>query len=619
MREKSRIETPGGNGTATFLHWRITMLSHATPIASPSPRIGCRPSPGDQFPVREVQFRPFTPQLDQPQSTSTAPQGDAPMSLQPGNLQSRPASWQSGPGAADLTSLATALTPAHAPPRHRAWSSRPPMPGQPWRHLVRPLLLLILLVFVPQGVEARVLHLIICGDTLDPGLGQHAEWDCKNLRATFYVGVAEKSLVIHEHNPRMPLRSAGILNLIQRVNPQPDDAVMFFFAGHGAYDQQGHYLALAGGRDALPRQRIIQALQAKRVGLTVVVTDACYSFFPRVRLPPMAGAGAPFETLPLFQRLFFETRGFIDLNACSQGEVALQFKRPTDGGLYTNAWTKSLSEHSQDADPGFGWPQFLKTVELRTGENFQQLFPNGFRNRATNQVQYTQTPAVLKLAVQRIPGVNNDPQPFNRNDGDSSQEITNATLAAQFLPQGGRLKIQSVNPESPLLVLSRQGDNRVWRLEEGDELVAVNGARVDCQNCLEKALLQGGGNVTLDVVGGADRAPYRFLMQAKANPPGRQPENQPRGRFGAYTSDSNGQGAEVIGVVPNSAATRLLGADGRAWYLERGDRIVTVNGTRIRGQSDFVQAVNLSGRQMSLEVISNSNGQRYEFTVTLGQ
>ena len=115
--------------------------------------------------------------------------------------------------------------------------------------------------------------------------------------------------------------------LLRSRRVKPDDALFIFWSGHGSIENGRHYLRQANGK-SIPRQELLDAAKGCGARLTVLITDSCASLklsgratsrkFPE---SAPAAAGVP----PLFEELFFNYRGVLNVNSCSEGERAYSY------------------------------------------------------------------------------------------------------------------------------------------------------------------------------------------------------------------------------------------------------------------------------------------------------
>ena len=120
--------------------------------------------------------------------------------------------------------------------------------------------------------------------------------------------------------------------LLRSRRVKPDDALFIFWSGHGAIENGRHYLRQANGK-SIPRQELLDAAKGCGARLTVLITDSCASLrlsgksdYVTDRIPC---AAAPIAVAPLFEELFFNYRGTLDVNSSSEGERAYSFFQPS--------------------------------------------------------------------------------------------------------------------------------------------------------------------------------------------------------------------------------------------------------------------------------------------------
>lgn len=458
----------------------------------------------------------------------------------------------------------------------------------------------------------RTLHVFIAADETDPRVGQYVKYDAMHVSMTMVAGVTNRDLQFH-NIARGQLSGDNIRQAIRNAQITNNDAIFFYYSGHGGYTGgEGHVLLMKGGQDRLRRDDLISELKGHRAALTVVVTDACFNLI--FRQPPRAAApaaAAP-ETAPLFRRLFFQTNGFIDLNSCRRGEVAATGIVPPDGSVFTAMLTTSLTRHMRDEDASFGWKELFNEVTDRTGVRFKQLYPEGHNVEVEGDVvtQTTQTPHAFAMNIQQIQG-------GGGNDGSNS--ISSTRLGVDVTAQNGIVLVSEIQNGGPATRLNYRNDGKNWYLERGDRIVSINGDAVDCVNCFARAVRNSNAQMQFVVKSGTDGGLYPFT--ARLNPLGQGggvgDGGQQKLRFGVWVESYNGPGAKVVKVQPNSPATRVIHPSGQEWFIEPGDIITQVNGRETNGQDAVTSAVFASPREMTVEVIGARDGKRYHFRVQL--
>lgn len=168
-----------------------------------------------------------------------------------------------------------------------------------------------------------------------------------------------------------------VLDYYRNLQTGPEEAVLFYYAGHGAIDRargakpawaRGHYLALNAG--TLYRSDVYDAIKAKNPGLTIILTDCCSADVPaRPADYTTTDDGAPTVAPPrelshLCRCLFFRHRGVVDRTAAWDGTCG--YSDAGIGNWYTAAITRMFAAPQQwvpDSGRSFaGWDSFDKHV-----------------------------------------------------------------------------------------------------------------------------------------------------------------------------------------------------------------------------------------------------------------
>jgi len=149
-----------------------------------------------------------------------------------------------------------------------------------------------------------------------------------------------------------------ILKFYRDLGQRPGWALLFVYSGHGATGADGdHYLTMTHGR--LARGRLRNAMEGTGANLQVILTDCCGSItrFDAVQRP------VPAEWA-MFEQLFFETGGMVDILSCEVGDVS--FGNDATGGMFTRACTRLLcspvAESDRDGDGRVTWPEFFSQL-----------------------------------------------------------------------------------------------------------------------------------------------------------------------------------------------------------------------------------------------------------------
>jgi hypothetical protein len=208
-----------------------------------------------------------------------------------------------------------------------------------------------------------------------------------------------------------PVTPQSVLSYYRNLRINPNDALFFYYNGHGATDpNRGHFLAMSGGD--LLRADVLKAMQALSPRLTVVASDACSSLSRYENGQQDYTVMVPFyeqrtnrqPPRNVFRDLFFAESGVVDFTAAQAPQYAWA---PSDGGLFTQSLAKLFDGYTSDVDvDGDGaivWNEFLRNVRWDVRERFNHLKKAGFRLSAFGEVEAStqQTPELFKFPSYR--------------------------------------------------------------------------------------------------------------------------------------------------------------------------------------------------------------------------
>ena len=204
--------------------------------------------------------------------------------------------------------------------------------------------------------------------------------DTLSVFTAFHNQVPERQLVYESVQFEEDVHSSpeNILTAIKESRPKPQDCLFVYFTGHGGSDDRGHYLQLAQGK--LYRDDIRKAMESKGCKLNVLITDCCNTrgdgesfFFPAPMLEP------PQRISPLFESLFFASKGWVDINSSAPGEAAFFTANYEETGeLPGSLFTKRLSQFwDEQRKRGANWDQLVRWVSIGVMADFHSQYPNG--------------------------------------------------------------------------------------------------------------------------------------------------------------------------------------------------------------------------------------------------
>ena len=232
--------------------------------------------------------------------------------------------------------------------------------------------------------KGPMVHAVIIGD-VSPAAGwgalaKHISADTIGMYGVLVNGLPESQfryypLTLEEDRWATP---QNVLSYLAEVNVAPRDTLLFYYSGHGAVDDRGHFFQLAGGK--LYRDEVREAMARKAARLNVLLSDCCnlradgFAYFaPRIVESP------PLHPKPIFDSLLLQPTGWVDLNASSPGEGAF-FSRddPELGGMPGSLFTTAvLNLWERQANSVMNWHQVVDQVRVEVYLAFRETYPKG--------------------------------------------------------------------------------------------------------------------------------------------------------------------------------------------------------------------------------------------------
>lgn len=237
----------------------------------------------------------------------------------------------------------------------------------------------------PLLAQAR-LHVIAVGDTAKRADGD----DAKDIGPDMKFNLGSLSIWLRTNSPTRLLNlqvlddndyaREPLMRAIDSLQVGPQDAVMFFYCGHGYYDQTGRLEQGRIGtllRPAADNYRnlwlseIRGKIRTKQARFFVSIVDCC-SVQPSKHLGVAAPAQpqSPVNFTPLFNSLFFHPTGEIAINSSAPGEYAVSsWQGKGTGSLFTQTFLKGL----RDTDKTTDWSRTMQRVRSDVQAEFDLL------------------------------------------------------------------------------------------------------------------------------------------------------------------------------------------------------------------------------------------------------
>jgi Caspase domain len=247
--------------------------------------------------------------------------------------------------------------------------------------------------------ELRKLHALLVIDTLS-GLGGSVKVDGENVDHLLSNRLPKDRADILVLTGK-DVTASAILSYYRGLKVGPDDAFFFYYAGHGATDdQKGHFMALQDlAARPLLRSDLRKAMQQKKPGLAVILTDCCSTSFhlPGKTRRLYADKGTATTVDPLLRCLLFQSRGLIDITAAS-GNAS--FGDDHEGGIFTRTFARLVEDgiagSDTDKDGFVSWSEFFSRLQQRTQGVFV-TWAEHQRARGEDVDQSSQKPMAFSL------------------------------------------------------------------------------------------------------------------------------------------------------------------------------------------------------------------------------
>ncbi|WP_337177252.1 PDZ domain-containing protein [Paludisphaera sp.] len=279
----------------------------------------------------------------------------------------------------------------------------------------------------------------------------------------------------------------SMLNAVRATRVDADEALLFYYVGHGATDRRyGHFLSPRGGqRKDLLRSRLRDEVLRKRAGLSIILTDCCSS--SGTANYKVAGAPQFLEEFVEFMKdLFLRSRGLVDITAATYdpssetGEYG--WFHPASGGIFTSAMERSIFLNTgvnrrlldTDGDGQVGWAEIFPLIVRDTERGFADYK----RDVAAGRVRLTPDEAT-ELARQQT----QRPQAFSLGDVEQPRPVGRRGEFGAWIADnyGFGIVIVAVAPGSPasrIESLNGRATGGSGEFIPGDTIFEANGRRI---------------------------------------------------------------------------------------------------------------------------------------------
>ncbi len=421
-----------------------------------------------------------------------------------------------------------------------------------------------------------------------------------------------------------------------------DDALVVYWSGHGFIENGEHFLVQSDGVQC-SRKDLLEKAKEAGARLTVLLTDSCAND-TSIPFTPYVAAPIPPPISPLFQELFLNYRGVLDVNASSPGEKAYSCVVNLDnaalcGGCFSLALS---SDYVGDSPfyPRIGDLPVVRQALQKAGVSFDQNVHIG-----AFDVFAEQTPSwdeVLQYVRETTDYI------YRHNDfGDPRQFVLQPRQTIWVREKPTRIPGRPKPTVESGYDISVQkhfnslnwSERAITRPVKGDLIVAINGRPV--RNAADvKALV--------------DASPSKIVLTGLELGTGRvfhlRTTLLPRGnseRLGLYVEDDPSEGALVVGCADGYPITRCqiawedgggfsggqsddddkledsINFDDLNWSKRaitrpvKGDLIVAINGRPVRNAADVNSLVDASSSKIVLTGVELRTGRVFYLRTAL--
>ncbi len=194
-------------------------------------------------------------------------------------------------------------------------------------------------LLLPVAVSAASFRVLLIGDTNDRSIGKSVVTDLKNVEAFARDIAARTGLTLDLKVLKgAQIKSKLVTAAVTGLKADPDDAVFFYYSGHGFRTHQVKtrwpllYIPDAGEK-GVDFQWVIDTLAAKKPRMILAISDSCNSFIDN---PPrsMGSRAMQQDKDELWKKLFVEFSGRIYVSGSQIGQFS--FGEDSAGGAFTS-------------------------------------------------------------------------------------------------------------------------------------------------------------------------------------------------------------------------------------------------------------------------------------------
>ncbi len=208
---------------------------------------------------------------------------------------------------------------------------------------------------------AASLRVLLIGDTNDRSIGKSVVTDLANVEKFVKHVAANTGLTLDVRTIKGgALKSRAIIDAVKKLKVESDDAVIFYYSGHGfrTQDVKTRWPLLHipdAGIKGVDFQMVIDTLNQKNPRMLLAISDSCNSFIDTPQRSVNTRAMRQ-EQEAAWRKLFVEFSGRIYASGSQVGQYS--FGQDATGGAFTSRFIAIV--HGAVTDAGANWDNIMR-------------------------------------------------------------------------------------------------------------------------------------------------------------------------------------------------------------------------------------------------------------------
>jgi hypothetical protein len=224
------------------------------------------------------------------------------------------------------------------------------------------------LCFAATEARSQKVHAIIAADSLDGQIGPGIRENVTNMNGLLAsLEIVGEIVVLKAEVTGQDFSCKSILQAVDKLQVGPDDAVLFYYAGHGAGSKSSKFPDFSC-EPTSEQERIGLSTIEKRISrkkpkprFVLAIADAC-----NVLEGPAAGPGPQFTPPPVperkiaLRRLFLDYNGSLTMSGSITGQYAWYMNRgETVGGFFTIQFLRAINQQISEKRAKVRWEDIV--------------------------------------------------------------------------------------------------------------------------------------------------------------------------------------------------------------------------------------------------------------------